>query len=67
MRSVDRAEVNELLATGGVAVEVLEARQYRLAHLPGAIHLPARGLTRARAEATLPPDRPLVLYCADTQ
>ena len=63
--SVDRAEVRRLLDEGAQLVEVLEERQYRMAHLPGAVHLPAWELTRRRAE-DLDRDRPVVVYCFDT-
>lgn len=64
-RSVDRALVQKLREGGAQIVEVLEDEQYRLAHLPGAIHIPAWELTRARA-ATLDRNRPVVVYCFDT-
>jgi rhodanese-related sulfurtransferase len=46
-------------------VEVLERRQYELAHLPGAVHIPAWELTRERA-GELDRARPVVVYCFDT-
>ncbi|MDQ6616942.1 MAG: rhodanese-like domain-containing protein [Actinomycetota bacterium] len=64
-RSVDRAQVQELMTRGTQIVEVLEARQYRLAHLPGATHIPAWELTRQKA-AELDRGRPVVVYCFDT-
>ena len=63
--SVDRDEVRRLLDEGAQLVEVLEERQYRMAHLPGAVHVPAWELTRRRAE-DLDRDRPVVVYCFDT-
>jgi len=63
-KSADRAKVQQLVAAGAQVVEVLEAEQYRLAHLPGAIHIPAWEMTKSRA-ATLDPDRPVVVYCYD--
>jgi rhodanese-related sulfurtransferase len=62
--SIGRDRVRQLLDDGAQVVEVLERRQYRLAHLPGAVHLPAWELTRARADE-LDPDRPIVVYCFD--
>ena len=62
--SVDRERVRELVAEGAQVVEVLERRQYRAAHLPGAIHIPAWELTRERADE-LDRDRPVVVYCFD--
>jgi rhodanese-related sulfurtransferase len=63
--SVDRDQVRRLMDGGATLVEVLEESQYRAAHLPGAVHIPAWELTRERA-AELDEDRPVVLYCFDT-
>ncbi len=63
--SVSRDQVRRLVEEGAQVVEVLEARQYRLAHLPGAVHIPAWQLTRDRA-GELDRDRPIVVYCFDT-
>jgi len=63
-KSVTRDRVRQLIDEGAQVVEVLERRQYRLAHLPGAVHLPAWELTRARADE-LDRDRPVVVYCFD--
>ena len=64
-QSVDRDRVRQLVDEGAQLVEVLEGRQYRLAHLQGAVHIPAWELTRARAEE-LDRNRPVVVYCFDT-
>lgn len=64
--SVDRHQVQRMLDEGATLVEVLEAAQYRAAHLPGAVHIPAWELTEERA-ASLARDQPVVLYCFDTQ
>ena len=61
---IGRDRVRELLDQGAQLVEVLEERQYRAAHLPGAIRIPPRELTRQRA-GELDPDRPVVFYCYD--
>lgn len=53
------------MAGGAQLVEVLEASQYRQAHLPGALHIPAWELDRARS-STLDRQRPVVVYCYDT-
>ncbi len=63
--SVDRERVRQLADQGAQLVEVLEPRQYRAAHLPGAVSIPAWELTRARAEE-LDRSRPVVVYCFDT-
>ncbi|HEV2068331.1 MAG TPA: rhodanese-like domain-containing protein [Acidimicrobiales bacterium] len=64
--SVDRAEVRRLLDRGATLVEVLEASQYRAAHLPGAVHVPAWELTEERV-AGFDRHRALIVYCFDTQ
>jgi rhodanese-related sulfurtransferase len=63
--SATRDEVRALAEAGAQLVEVLERRQYRLAHLPGAVSIPAWELTRERARA-LDRNRPVVVYCFDT-
>ncbi len=62
--SVTRERVRQLVDEGAQLVEVLERRQYRLAHLPGAVHIPAWELTRQRADE-LDRERPVVVYCFD--
>ena len=61
---IGRDRVRELLDQGAQVVEVLEKRQYRAAHLPGAVRIPPRELTRERARE-LDPDRPVLVYCYD--
>ena len=63
--SIEREQVRRLMDEGATVVEVLEESQYRAAHLPGAIHIPAWELTEERAGG-LDRDRPVVLYCFDT-
>ena len=63
--SIDRTRARELIQGGAQVLEVLEERQFRLAHLPGAVNIPAWELTRGRAEE-LEGDRPVVVYCFDT-
>ena len=62
--SIDRERARRLIGEGAQFVEVLEERQYRAAHLPGAVHIPAWELTRDRVRE-LDPDRPVVVYCYD--
>ena len=64
--SVNRLEVQRLLDEGANLVEVLEASQYRAAHLPGAVHIPAWELTEQRV-AGFDRNRALIVYCFDTQ
>ena len=63
--SIGREQVRRLLDEGAQVVEVLEQSQYRRAHLPGAVHIPAWELTRERA-SSLDRERPVVVYCFDT-
>ena len=65
-QSVDRDEVRRLVDEGAQLVEVLEPKQYRTAHIAGAVSIPAWELTRARADQELDRNRPVVLYCFDT-
>ena len=62
--SVSRDRVRQLVDEGAQLVEVLERRQYRAAHLPGAVHIPAWELTRERADE-LDRERPVIVYCFD--
>ena len=62
--SVDRQQVQALMDRGATVVEVLEERQFRAAHLPGAVHIPGWDLTEDRV-ADLDRSRPIVVYCFD--
>ena len=64
-QNASRERVRRLADEGAQLVEVLERRQYELAHLPGAVHIPAWELTPARA-TELDPTRAVVVYCFDT-
>lgn len=63
--NASRDQVRQLLDGGAQVVEVLERRQFELAHLPGAIHIPAWELTPARAAQELDRARPVIVYCLD--
>ncbi len=63
--NASRDQVRRLADEGAQLVEVLERRQYQLAHLAGAVHIPAWELTLARA-GELDRTRPVVVYCFDT-
>lgn len=62
--TVNRAQVQQLLDDGAIAVEALPPDYHARGHLPGALNLPLDGLDRA---AELLPDRDqhIVVYCAD--
>ena len=64
-QNASRDQVRRLVDDGAQLVEVLERRQYELAHLPGAVHIPAWEMTRERV-AELDRARPVVVYCFDT-
>ena len=60
-----RADVQRLLTEGAQLVEVLPPAEYEEAHLPGAINLPLKELTR-QAARRLDRTRPVIVYCYDT-
>lgn len=62
---IGREEVRRLVDQGAQLVEVLPAEEYAQEHLPGAINLPLRELTRAEAERRLRRDRAVIVYCND--
>ena len=64
-RPIARAELQELIVGGAQLVEVLPVDEYEEEHLPGALHLPLRSLTRQAADAALDRGRPVVVYCWD--
>ena len=63
---IGRDEVQRLLTEGAQLVEVLPEGAYRKEHLAGAINIPLKELDR-RSIARLDHDRPIVVYCFDTQ
>jgi rhodanese-related sulfurtransferase len=50
---------------GAQVVDVLPAREYGEDHIPGAINLPLRRI-ETEARQVLDPERPIVVYCADS-
>jgi len=63
---VTRAELLEMVETRGAQlVEVLPQDEYEEEHLPGAIHLPLKSLTAARADEVLDRRHPVIVYCWD--
>jgi rhodanese-related sulfurtransferase len=62
---IGREDVRRLVDQDAQLVEVLPAEEYKQEHLPGAINLPLRELTRAEAERRLKRDRPVIVYCND--
>ena len=60
-----RGDVLRLVTGGAQLVEVLPADEYDAEHLPGAIHLPLKAVTREAAERTLDRGRSVIVYCWD--
>lgn len=63
---IDRDEVLALLDAQAQLVEVMPADEYRYEHLPTALNIPLK-LLDADTVAPLARDRPVVVYCYDTQ
>jgi len=63
---IDRARVQELLVSGAQLVEVLPGEEYEDEHLPSAINIPLKELSR-ETTARLDRSRPVVVYCYDYQ
>jgi rhodanese-related sulfurtransferase len=57
-------EVRRLIGLGAQVVEVLPQKEYQEEHLPGAVNIPLKTLTRDSARA-LDQDRPVIVYCWD--
>ena len=64
--SVDRDTVRRLVEAGAQLAEVLPSKEYKEGHLPGALHIPLRRLSR-ETTAHLARDRPIIVYCHDAQ
>ena len=62
---IELTELERLLAEGAQLVEALPEAEYEEGHLPGAISLPLKELTAARA-SRLDRGRPVVVYCWDS-
>ena len=64
---IDRDELQRLLADEQAQlVEVLPPDEYDDEHLPGAINIPLKTLDRETTRQ-LDRERPLIVYCYDTQ
>jgi phage shock protein E len=63
---IDRSRVQELVAAGAQLVEVLPRDEYEDEHLPGAINIPLKELSRETAQQ-LERSRPVIVYCYDDQ
>jgi rhodanese-related sulfurtransferase len=67
VRALDTEGVRRRQEAGAQLLEVLPAAEHRREHLPGAANIPMPELTEERARAELDPQRPVVVYCYDTQ
>ena len=63
---IGRAQVRRLVADGAQLIEVLPSKEYEEEHLPGALNIPLKQLHRESVRQ-LDHDRPVVVYCYDTQ
>ncbi len=63
---IHRDEVRRLIRQGAQLVDVLPAEEYEAEHIAGAISLPLKQLTAATA-AALDRNRPVIVYCWDSQ
>ena len=61
---IDLEELRRLIDAGAQLVEVLPEAEYLDEHLPGALNMPLKHLTRASAEI-LNRAKPVVVYCWD--
>ncbi len=59
--SIDRSDVQRLIEEGAQLVEVLPPAEYEEMHLPGAINIPLKSLSR-ETTAKLERDRPTIVY-----
>ena len=64
-RQVDLDGLRRLMEQGAQIVDVMPAREYGEDHIPGSINLPLRRI-ETEAREVLDPDRPVVVYCADS-
>ncbi len=65
-RELHRNDVQRMIADGAQLVDVLPAEEYEAEHIAGAISLPLKQLTAATA-ADLDRNRPVIVYCWDSQ
>ncbi len=63
---IERNKVKELMAAGGQLVEVLPSKEYNEEHLPDAVNIPLKELTRETVDG-LDTRRAVIVYCWDYQ
>jgi rhodanese-related sulfurtransferase len=64
--SIDRDQVQRLVAEGARLVDVLPRDEHAESRIPGAVNLPLANLDRRRT-ARLERERPVIVYCHDAQ
>ena len=64
--TIDRKQVQTLIAADAQLVEVLSREEYEEEHLPGAINIPLKELNRETARQ-LEQLQPVIVYCHDYQ
>ena len=64
-QAIDLKRLDQLLAGDAQLVEALPEEEFEEGHLPGAVSMPLKRLTRERAEV-LDRGRPVVVYCWDS-
>jgi phage shock protein E len=62
----DRHDVQQLVQHGAQLVDVLGSRDYETEHIPGAVNIPLKNLTRDTAKQ-LDSRRAVITYCHDYQ
>jgi rhodanese-related sulfurtransferase len=65
-RTIDREDVDRLLADGAALVDVLPVVEFSTGHLPRALNMPLATLPR-EALQRLDRGKPVVVYCYDFQ
>ena len=63
---INRDELRQLVRDGAPLVEVLPAKQFAGAHLPGAINIPLAELSE-KTTAALNKKKATIVYCYDYQ
>ena len=66
MKRIDMHEVIRLLGCRAQLLEVLERKQYEERHIPGALGLPLAKFSVTQI-LELKRDRPVIVYCWDSQ
>jgi rhodanese-related sulfurtransferase len=66
VEEIGHEEVQKLAGRGATVIDALPPDDYNSVHLPGAINLPLH-MVNAETLGRLNRERPIVVYCADTQ